>query len=220
MGEVWKALDQKLQREVAVKLLPRAIAEDPEKLARFEREAKLAAVLNHPTIVTLHSIEEADGLPFITMELVDGETLGARLRRGKLSLGEVFEIAVALADALAAAHEQGITHRDLKPANVMISTAGRIKLLDFGVAKLRPHATAAPGLAAPLTEDGLVMGTVPYMSPEQVRGQEVDHRSDIFSLGTLRGPIQSPGPARRRASARRVALGFAVRRSRAAGYPG
>jgi serine/threonine protein kinase/tetratricopeptide (TPR) repeat protein len=187
MGEVYRAADDKLGREVALKVLPADMASDPDRLARFRREARAVAALNNPHIVTIYSVEEADGLHFLTMELVEGQSLDHLIPANGLSVDQVVEIAGALADALAAAHEKGIVHRDLKPANVMISADGRVKILDFGLAK-DVNATETGGAtltAAGLTEAGLVMGTPAYMSPEQIAGRPVDHRTDIFSLGVM-----------------------------------
>ena len=187
MGEVYRALDTKLGRAVALKVLAPAMARDPERLARFEREARAVAALNHPHIVTIYSVEEGDGITFLTMELVEGESLAARIPEGGLPLDRILTIGAALADALAAAHDKGIVHRDLKPANVMLTPDGRVKVLDFGLAKdLRP--ADRPDMtvtAAGHTEVGMVMGTPAYMSPEQLAGRPVDHRTDIFSLGIL-----------------------------------
>jgi serine/threonine protein kinase/Tfp pilus assembly protein PilF len=189
MGEVYRAHDTKLDRDVALKILPAEMATDPARLERFEREAKTVAGLNHPHIVTLHSVEEESGLRFLTMELVEGRSLDELLTAEGLPLAKVFEIGIAVADALAAAHERGIIHRDLKPANVMLTHDGRVKVLDFGLAKLTedPRTTSqqAATTIAPITADGVVVGTAPYMSPEQLRGKDVDFRSDLFSLGIL-----------------------------------
>ena len=191
MGEVYRATDSKLGRDVAIKMLPAAVAQDPERLARFEREARSLAALNHPNIVTIFSVEEADGSRFLAMELVEGESLDTLLAPGGLPLSRFFEIAVPLADALSAAHERGIVHRDLKPANVMVTREGRVKVLDFGLAKLEaagsnPNLTSTPTESrAELTSEGQVFGTVAYMSPEQARGGKVDARSDVFSLGVV-----------------------------------
>jgi serine/threonine protein kinase/tetratricopeptide (TPR) repeat protein len=187
MGEVYRARDRKLDRVVALKILPSALAGDPDRLGRFEREAKALAALNHPNIVHIYAVEHADGFHFITMELVEGRPLEALLADGPVPPDRVLEIGIAVADALGAAHAKGIVHRDLKPANVILTGDGHVKVLDFGLAKVvadTAPAQDADTLAA-LTVEGAVMGTVPYMSPEQVRGQEVDSRSDIFSLGTL-----------------------------------
>ncbi len=188
MGEVYLAEDTSLKRKVALKVLPPEMAADPERLARFKREAESVAALNHPNIVTIHSVEEVDGTHFLTMEWVDGQTLGQLMSRGAMPLNKVFDLGVPIADALASAHEEGITHRDLKPANVMVNDKGRVKVLDFGLAKLSAESGDEGSDEQPtqaLTQEGLAVGTVPYMSPEQVRGEGVDHRTDIFSLGVL-----------------------------------
>ncbi|HET6462395.1 MAG TPA: serine/threonine-protein kinase, partial [Candidatus Krumholzibacteria bacterium] len=188
MGEVYRARDTRLDRDVALKILPAGMASDPARLERFEREAKTVAGLNHPNIVTLHSVEEHDGIRFITMELVEGQALDGVITSDGLPLARVFEVGVAVAGALAAAHEKGVVHRDLKPANVMIAKDGHVKVLDFGLAKLTETPSSreqAVTQVSPLTTDGAIMGTVPYMSPEQLRGENVDHRSDIFSLGIM-----------------------------------
>ena len=194
MGEVYKAEDTKLGRRVALKILPAAMAANQERLERFQREAKVVASLNHPNIVTIHSVEEADGVHFLTMELVEGQDLEALLPADGFPLSKMFDIAVPLADALATAHEQGIVHRDLKPANVMLNSDGRLKVLDFGLAKLGLESsaplsdqdeTALAPTSATLTGDGTILGTAAYMPPEQLEGLPVDHRADIFSFGVL-----------------------------------
>src|ERR1700751_4831595 len=187
MGEVYRATDDKLGREVALKVLPAEMARDPDRLTRFQREARAVAALNNPHIVTIYSVEEAGGLHFLTMELVEGQSLDRLIPASGLSVEQVVEIAGALADALAAAHEKGIVHRDLKPANVMVTPDGRVKIFDFGLAKdVSLAETAGATLtAAGLTQAGLVMGTPAYMSPEQIAGRAIDHRTDIFSLGVL-----------------------------------
>ena len=189
MGEVYRARDQRLGRDVALKVLPDAVAGDADRLARFEREARTVASLSHPNIVTLFSIEDRDGTRFLTMELVDGQSLDRHLEPGGLPVPRVLELGLALAEALVAAHDKGIVHRDLKPANVMLTRDGRVKVLDFGLAKLvAPDCGDAPTQAATVAASstmGQVVGTVPYMSPEQVQGQSVDSRTDIFSLGVL-----------------------------------
>jgi TolB-like protein/Flp pilus assembly protein TadD len=194
MGEVYLAEDTELDRKVALKMLPSEMAGDPERLERFRREAKAVAALNHPNIVTIYSIEESDGTQFLTMEHVEGESLDHMLPPTGMPLSKVFDIAVPLADALATAHERGIVHRDLKPANIMVNKEGRVKVLDFGLAKLTQDdaeegadggLTQIPTRMATLTGEGMVMGTAPYMSPEQVEGRAMDHRTDIFSLGVL-----------------------------------
>jgi len=189
MGEVYRARDTKLDRDVALKVLPADVAGDPVRLERFRREAKTVAGLNHPHIVTLFSVEEDAGLHFLTMELVEGQGLEETLTRDGLPLTQVIDIGISIADALAAAHEKGIVHRDLKPANVRLTKDGRVKVLDFGLAKLSEKTSstddAATQTSSPLTMEGTIMGTVPYMSPEQLRGLSVDNRSDIFSLGVM-----------------------------------
>src|SRR5215470_4018776 len=190
MGEVYLARDPRLKRDIAIKVLPEDVASSPDWLARFEREATTVAGLNHPNIVTLFSIEEAHGTRFLTMELVEGSSLDQSVTPGGLPAAVVIELGTAMADALAAAHEKGVVHRDLKPANVMLTKDGRVKVLDFGLAKLaRPDShldvTNAATMAAPLSDPGHILGTVPYMAPEQVRCEPVDGRSDLFSLGIL-----------------------------------
>ncbi len=190
MGEVFVAQDQKLNRKVALKILPAEMAANPERRSRFEREAKAIAALNHPNIVTIHSVEEIDGTPFITMELVDGKTLTELIPGDGLTIRKIFEIAMPLLDAVSTAHEQGIVHRDLKPDNVMVTTKGHVKVLDFGLAKLLETGAVAAGGAATLveeshTQEGRILGTSSYMSPEQAEGKEIDHRTDIFSLGIV-----------------------------------
>jgi serine/threonine protein kinase/WD40 repeat protein len=194
MGEVYRARDTRLGREVALKILPEQFAEDPSRLARFEREARAIAALNHPNIVTVHSVEEADGVRFLSMELVEGQTLSRILPKDGLPLERFFDLAIPLADALAAAHAKNITHRDLKPANIMVDGHGRLKVLDFGLAKLLDEADLPADdvsslrtrtMGEPLTGEGRIVGTPQYMSPEQAAGDRVDSRSDIFSLGTV-----------------------------------
>ena len=187
MGQVYRATDMKLGREVALKVLPPDVASDPERLARFQREARAVAALNHPHIVTLYSVEEAEGTHFLTMELVEGQSLDHLIPAGGQTVEQIVEYANAMADALAAAHEKNIVHRDLKPANVMITHDGRVKVLDFGLAK--ETGADAPNDAtmtsAHHTQPGMVMGTPAYMSPEQISGRPLDHRTDIFSLGVV-----------------------------------
>jgi TolB-like protein len=187
MGEVYRATDSKLGRDVALKVLPAEMANDPQRLARFQREARAVAALNHPHIVTIYSVEEAGGVHFLTMELVEGQPLSRCIPGSGLQVAQLAEMAIALADALAAAHEKGIVHRDLKPANVMVANDGRVKVLDFGLAKETRAASDSEATlsSAGHTEAGMVMGTPAYMSPEQVAGRLVDHRTDIFSLGIL-----------------------------------
>jgi TolB-like protein/tetratricopeptide (TPR) repeat protein len=190
MGEVFRAKDTRLGREVALKVLPEAFARDADHLARFEREAQTVAALNHPNIVVLYSVEEDHGVRFLTMELVEGQGLDQLVSPGGLPLSRVLDLGIALSDALVAAHERGVVHRDLKPANVMITREGRLKVLDFGLAKLEapepaPESTHAATMSMPLSTPGQVMGTVPYMAPEQIRGEAVDARTDLFALGIM-----------------------------------
>ncbi len=190
MGEVYRARDTRLGRDIAVKVLPDDVTSSPDRLARFEREAKTVASLNHPNIVTLHSIEEVAGTRFLTMELVEGRDLATLVIRGGLPLNQVLDLAIPLADALVAAHERGVVHRDLKPANVMVTRDGRVKVLDFGLAKFTQpepdlHRTQTVTMTSPLSTVGDVVGTVPYMAPEQIRGEAADARSDLFSFGIL-----------------------------------
>ena len=189
MGEVWVAEDSDLGREIALKILLAELATDADRLQRFEAEAKTLATLNHPNIVTIHSVEEIDGLRFITMELIDGQTLAEAIPAGGLGLDRFLELAVPLADGVRAAHQRSVSHRDLKPTNVMITADGRLKILDFGLALVEPFIDSTDGLTqlktSTITADGKIVGTVSYMSPEQAEGHRVDHRSDIFSLGIL-----------------------------------
>jgi TolB-like protein/tRNA A-37 threonylcarbamoyl transferase component Bud32/cytochrome c-type biogenesis protein CcmH/NrfG len=187
MGEVYRATDSKLGREIALKVLPPDMARDPERLARFQREARAVAALNHPHIVTIYSVEESGGVHFLTMELVEGQSLDNRIPEGGLPVQQIVEIGGALADALAAAHDKGIVHRDFKPANVMVTEEGRVKVLDFGLAKeiRAANSSDATVTSAGHTEVGVVMGTPRYMSPEQIAGRTLDHRTDIFSLGII-----------------------------------
>jgi serine/threonine protein kinase/Tfp pilus assembly protein PilF len=189
MGEVHRAHDRRLGRDVAIKVLPDDLSASPERLARFEREARIVASLNHPNIVTLHSIEEADGARFITMELVEGRSVAELLTPGGLPLSQVLDIGVAIAEALDAAHRKGVVHRDLKPANVMVTHDGRVKVLDFGLAKLvvGPGSRSVDAVTAtsPLSSAGEVFGTAPYMAPEQLFGDEVDARTDLFAFGIV-----------------------------------
>ena len=188
MGEVYRAEDTKLGREVAIKVLPKEVASDPSWLQRFEREARSVASLNHPNIITIHSIEEVEGIRFFSMELVGGRTLAQTIPITGMPIDSFWEIAIPLVEALAAAHDMGVTHRDLKPGNVMVTDNGRVKVLDFGIAKIAaeigsPIETNESTWA--MTRPGIIMGTLPYMSPEQVQGRTVDSRSDVFSLGVL-----------------------------------
>jgi non-specific serine/threonine protein kinase len=188
MGDVFLAEDTRLGRRIALKLLTAETAGDPERLERFQQEARAVAALHHPNIVTLYSVEEADGLPFLTMELVEGDRLDSLIPRSGVSLERFYEIALSLAEALSAAHDHGVTHRDLKPANVMVTPEGRVKVLDFGLARLRWEASAEESSEAPtvsVAAEESFEGTIPYMAPEQLEAREQDHRADIFSLGVL-----------------------------------
>jgi serine/threonine protein kinase/Flp pilus assembly protein TadD len=188
MGEVYRAEDTRLKRQVALKVLPGEMARDPERLRRFQREAEAIASLNHPGIVTIFSVEEADGVHFLTMELVSGKRLDEIVPSGGMALEDFVEVALPLAEALVAAHDRGITHRDLKPANIMVTDDGMLKVLDFGLAKLRQPDTVTDETHLPteaLTQEGLVLGTIPYMAPEQLEGRPVDHRADVFSVGIV-----------------------------------
>jgi serine/threonine protein kinase len=187
MGEVYRAHDTRLDREVAIKVLPESLTADPERLRRFEQEARAAAALNHPNILAVYQMATHEGVSYMVSELLDGETLRERLTRGPIPLRKAIDYAVQIAHGLAAAHDKGITHRDLKPDNLFATKDGRVKILDFGLAKLaQPRdASGAEATIAEGTEPGLVMGTVGYMSPEQVRGKMADHRSDIFAFGTI-----------------------------------
>jgi serine/threonine-protein kinase len=190
MGVVWKAMDTTLEREVAIKLLPEGFTGSPDRLARFEREAKLLANLNHPSIAAVYGLHEHDGIRFIAMELVPGETLSERLMRGSLPLEESLELARQVADALEAAHDRGVIHRDLKPANIQVTADGTAKVLDFGLAKsleepVVDDSRSLPTLALDETAAGLILGTPAYMSPEQARGEALDRRTDIWSFGCV-----------------------------------
>ncbi|MBD3853049.1 MAG: protein kinase, partial [Acidobacteria bacterium] len=195
MGVVHRAHDERLDRDVAVKVLPEAVAQDADRLARFEREAKLLASLSHQNIATLFGLEEQDGHSFLIMELAEGETLAERIKRGPIPVDDALDYARQIAKGLEAAHEYGIIHRDLKPANVMVSPEGKVKVLDFGLAKafdpeasgpMSPESLAeSPTLTADLTRGGVLLGTAPYMSPEQARGKAVDKRTDIWSFGCV-----------------------------------
>src|SRR6516225_7809705 len=204
MGEVYRARDATLKRDVAIKVLPAYWSRDPERLRRFEQEAQATAALNHPNILCIFHVGQYDGSPFIVTELLQGETLRDRLRKGPLRLREVLDYGVELARGLAAAHDAGIVHRDLKPENIWVTKDGRIKILDFGLAKLDPaKAAGSDGSTISLpqeTNPGHVLGTVGYMSPEQVRGQAADARSDIFAVGVILCEMLTGKPAFRKAT--------------------
>jgi len=187
MGDVYRASDSKLGRSVAIKVLPPAFVDDPERLVRFQREARMLASLNHPNIVTIFTIEEAGGVHFLTMELIEGQSLNRLIPKGGLPVDRILEYATAISEALAAAHDKGIIHRDVKPANVMVTDQGRVKVLDFGLAKEVLETNSGDATLAPgeFTKVGVILGTPAYMSPEPVEGRKIDHRTDIFSLGTL-----------------------------------
>jgi serine/threonine-protein kinase len=191
MGEVYRARDTRLGRDVALKVLPESLTAEPDRLARFEREAKLLAALNHPHIAQIYGLEESDGQPALVLELVEGPTLADRIGRGPIPLHEALPIAAQIAEALEAAHQQGIVHRDLKPANVKVRPDGTVKVLDFGLAKaFEPEtgtrdASQSATLSARATQEGVILGTAAYMSPEQARGKSVDKRTDIWAFGAV-----------------------------------
>ena len=189
MGEVYRARDSRLGRDVAIKILPKEMSADPARKQRFEREAKTISSLNHPNICTLHDVGSQDGVDYLVMECVEGETLAKRLEKGPLPLEQVLKIGQEIAGALDGAHRSGVVHRDLKPGNVMLTATGA-KLLDFGLAKESSSLATAATLTAviptsPVTQEGMIVGTFQYMSPEQIEGKELDRRSDIFSLGAV-----------------------------------
>jgi serine/threonine protein kinase len=189
MGEVYRAKDSRLEREVAIKVLPEHLSGSPELRQRLEREAKSISSLQHPNICTLHDIGSENGIDFLVMEYLDGETLDERLAQGPLPINEVLSVAISLADALDKAHRQGLAHRDLKPGNIML-TRGGAKLLDFGLAKgvlgmVDPAALTQSPTMSPLTEEGTLVGTFQYMAPEQLEGEEADARSDLFAFGSV-----------------------------------
>ncbi len=186
MGEVYRARDPRLGREVAIKVLPASFSRDPDRLKRFEQEARAAGVLNHPNIMAVYDIGTHEGAPYVVMELLEGETLRGRIAVGPLPQRKAIEYAVQIAHGLAAVHGKGIVHRDLKPENLFVTKDGRVKILDFGLAKLVQQEEKGPQTELPTaTEPGVVLGTIGYMSPEQVRGQAAETRSDIFSFGAI-----------------------------------
>ena len=190
MGEVYRARDSRLKRDVAIKVLPQALSLDADRMRRFEQEALATAALNHPNILAVFDIGTSEGSPYVVSELLEGETLRDRLRSGAIPVRKTLDYAMQIAHGLAAAHEKGIIHRDLKPENLFITKDGRTKILDFGLAKLTQTDSASSNTSAATvthhgTEAGLIMGTAGYMSPEQVRGMTLDPRSDIFSFGAI-----------------------------------
>src|SRR5208283_1776599 len=189
MGEVYRARDPRLKRDVAIKTLPSGFAADRERIARFEREARAASALNHPNIVSVHDIGCEGGVSFIVSELVDGETLARMIQRGPLPLRKLVEVSTQICDGLAAAHAAGVVHRDLKPGNIMLTRDGRVKIVDFGLARREAPPSGAESTSDSTTVEashpGMIVGTPRYMSPEQVRGEGADARSDLFSLGVL-----------------------------------
>src|SRR6185436_6330254 len=191
MGEVWLARDGRLGRDVAIKVMPAEFATDPDRLARFEREAKVLASLNHPNIAAIYGVEQASGQQFLVLELVDGDTLAERIARGPIPIDDAVKLAIQIAEGVEAAHEKDIVHRDLKPANIKLTTDGKIKVLDFGLAKAfegsasEPSVFNSPTLSLAATAQGVILGTAAYMSPEQARGQMVDRRTDIWAFGCV-----------------------------------
>ncbi len=190
MGEVYRAHDARLGRDVAIKILPRAFTTDPERLARFEREARLLAALNHPHIGGIYGIEDIGGAPALVLELVEGPTLADLIKAGRLPVEEALAIGRQIADGLSTAHDKGIVHRDLKPANVKLTLSGEVKILDFGLAKpdpdgAAPQAAHSPTITISASHHGIILGTAAYMSPEQARGKSVDKRSDIWAFGCV-----------------------------------
>src|SRR6187399_1764416 len=195
MGQVYRATDTKLKRQVAIKILPPSLAADHGRLARFQREAEVLASLNHPNIAAIYGVEDGDGVKALVMELVEGEDLSQRIARGSVPLDDALLIAKQIADALEAAHEQGIVHRDLKPANIKVRVDGTVKVLDFGLAKAPeasgvglpvPGLSQSPTITSPaMTQAGMILGTAAYMSPEQAAGTPVDRRADIWAFGVV-----------------------------------
>src|SRR5262245_45657385 len=192
MGQVYRATDTRLKRQVAIKILPPALAVDADRLARFQREAEVLASLNHPNIAAIYGLEDGGGMTALVMELVEGEDLAQRIARGAIPIDEALPIAKQIADALEAAHEQGIIHRDLKPANIKVRPDGTVKVLDFGLAKAlepaggAPNVTQSPTITTPaMTQAGMILGTAAYMSPEQAKGLAADKRSDVWAYGCV-----------------------------------
>ncbi len=203
MGEVYRARDDRLKREIAIKVLPASFSTDPDRLRRFQKEAQAASALNHPNIMSVFDIGSHDGTPYIVTELLEGQTLRERLGPGSLAPRKAIQFAAQIAKGLAAAHAKGIVHRDLKPENVFVSRDDHVKILDFGLAKLTSEEGGGTNLptASAATEPGVVLGTLAYMSPEQVKGHAVDARSDIFSFGAILYEMLSGERAFRRGSA-------------------
>jgi eukaryotic-like serine/threonine-protein kinase len=189
MGEVYRARDTRLRREVAVKVISGSFSTHPDRLRRFEQEARAAGALNHSNVLAIYDVGTSNGTPYLVSELLEGETLRDRLRSGPLPIRKALEVTAQAARGVSAAHEKGIVHRDLKPANIFLTADGHVKVLDFGLAKLVQGEDAEPGEQSATqsmqTEAGILLGTVAYMSPEQVRGRPADARSDIFALGTI-----------------------------------
>ncbi|HET7498790.1 MAG TPA: serine/threonine-protein kinase, partial [Candidatus Eisenbacteria bacterium] len=190
MGEVYRARDTRLGRQVAVKVLPKAFAADADRLKRFEREARSAGQLNHPNVLAIHDIGVETGVPYIVSELLAGTTLRARIEEGPIAPRKAIAMAIQIAKGLEVAHAKGIVHRDLKPENLMVMSGDHVKIVDFGLAKLTQAESASDGegtspLQSQLTGTGAIMGTASYMAPEQIRQQPVDHRADIFSVGAI-----------------------------------
>ena len=190
MGEVYQARDTKLDRDVALKVLPEAFTSDPDRLARFEREAKVLASLNHPNIGSIYGLEEAEGVKALVLELIEGPTLADRIKRGPIPIDEALPLAKQIAEALEAAHEAGAIHRDLKPANIKVKADGTVKVLDFGLAKALlgeagSDPSESPTITAAATRAGIIMGTAAYMSPEQAKGKSADRRADIWAFGCV-----------------------------------
>src|SRR3984893_15650934 len=185
MGEVYRARHPRLERDVAIKVLPQFVSSDPQRLRRFEVEAKAAAALNHPNILAVYQMGTYEGVPYLVSELLEGKTLTETIRRGPLPLRKVIDYGVQIAHGLAAAHDKGITHRDLKPDNLFVTREGRVKILDFGLAKVAQLKETPNALAPTVTMPGVAMGTMGYMSPDQLRGLATDQRTDIFAFGAI-----------------------------------
>src|SRR5512136_3010404 len=190
MGAVYRAKDQRLGRDVAIKVLPEEFARDADRVARFQREAKLLASLNHPNIAAIHGLEESEGTNFLVLELVEGETLADHIKKGPIPVEESLKLALQIAEALEAAHEKGVVHRDLKPANIKVAPDGKVKVLDFGLAKAfareqEVNLSNSPTLSNAATQQGVILGTAAYMSPEQAKGKAVDKRTDVWAFGCV-----------------------------------